>query len=315
MSGSCRNIYGGRETEMARIKEIKYHKKHRWEGILFAAPAILGFLIFTAGPMIASLIYSFTDYALVNDWKFIGADNYIELFSGEDPYFYQSLKVTIYYVALSVPLQLVVSFLFAMLLNQNVRFKSVFRTIFYMPTIVPAVAAAMVWMWVLDPDLGVLNNLLQTLHLPTSKWIYDEATVIPSLAMMSLWTVGGTMVIFLAGLQDIPQQLYEAAKIDGGNAWHRLFKITVPMMTPTIFFNLVMGIIGGLQTFNQAYIMTGGGPNNASLFYAFYLYRQAFSFSKMGSASAIAWVLFVLVLALTLIAFKSSDKWVYYEEG
>lgn len=300
---------------MGKQKGKRNHWKKSWEGILFAGPAILGFLLFTAGPMVASLIYSFTDYALVNDWKFIGAQNYIELFNGEDPYFYKSLKVTIYYVALSVPLQLVVSFLFAMLLNQNVKCKSVFRTIFYMPTIVPAVAASMVWMWVLDPDLGVLNNLLQMLHLPTSRWIYDETTVIPSLALMSLWTVGGTMVIFLAGLQDIPIQLYEAAKIDGGNALNRLFSITVPMMTPTIFFNLVMGIIGGLQTFNQAYIMTGGGPDNASLFYAFYLYRQAFSFSKMGSASAIAWVLFVLVLILTLIAFKSSDKWVYYEEG
>lgn len=291
------------------------HSKRGWEGILFAAPAILGFLIFTIGPMVASLVYSFTDYALVNDWKFIGLGNYAELFSGEDPYFYQALKVTLYYTALSVPLQLVVAFLFAILLNQDVRFQSVFRTIFYMPTIVPAVAAAMVWMWVLDPDLGVLNNLLQTLHLPTGRWIYDEATVIPSLALMSLWTVGGTMVIFLAGLQDIPQQLYEAAKIDGGNAMQRLFRITVPMMTPTIFFNLVMGIIGGLQSFNQAYIMTGGGPNNASLFYAFYLYRQAFSFGKMGSASAIAWVLFVIVLILTIVAFRSSDKWVYYEEG
>lgn len=289
--------------------------KRGWEGVLFAGPAILGFLIFTIGPMAASLVYSFTDYALVNDWKFIGFDNYAELFSGEDPYFYQALKVTLYYTVVSVPLQLIVAFLFAILLNQDVKFKSVFRTIFYMPSIVPAVAAAMVWMWVLDPDLGVLNNLLQSLHLPTGRWIYDETTVIPSLALMSLWTVGGTMVIFLAGLQDIPQQLYEAAKIDGGNAWQRLCRITVPMMTPTIFFNLVMGMIGGLQTFSQAYIMTGGGPNNASLFYAFYLYRQAFSFGRMGSASAIAWVLFVIVLVLTVIAFRSSGKWVYYEEG
>ncbi len=282
-------------------------------GILFTAPAILGFIIFTLGPMLASLVLSFTDYAIVNKAKFIGISNFTRLFNGDDPFFFKSLGVTTYYALLSVPAGIVFAFLLALLLNQKIKGLAFFRTVFYLPSIVPVVASSMIWMWILNPDLGLINNVLRFLHLPTSQWIFSETAVIPSLVLMSLWATGGTMVIFLAGLQDIPMQLYEAIDVDGGNKIHKLIYITVPLMTPTIFFNLVMGFIGGFQVFSQAFVMTQGGPNNASLFYVFYLYREAFTFSKMGSACAIAWVLFIIITIFTVVIFKTSNSWVYYE--
>lgn len=284
-------------------------------GIAMGSPIMLGFLLLSFIPMIASLIYSFTDFALVNTPSFIGFDNYIELFSGEDPYFYKSLGVTIYYCVLAVPMNIVFTFAMAMLLNQQIRGRSIYRTILYLPSIVPGIATAMIWIFLMDPSLGALNSILSSLGLPTSQWIFAEETVIPSLAVMSNWSVGGTMVIFLAGLQGVPRQLYEAAEIDGARFFGKLRHITIPMMSSTIFFNFIMSMIGGMQSFTQAYTMTGGGPNNASLFYSFYLYRQAFRFARMGSASAIAWVLFIIIGILTAITFKVSDGRVYYEEG
>lgn len=288
-------------------------KKETFYGILFASPVILGFIIFTLGPMIASLILSFTDYAIVNKTKFIGLQNYKNLFNGTDPFFYKSLGVTCYYVFLGVPISILFAFLLSLFMNQDIKGRPIFRTIFYLPSIVPVVASSMIWLWLLNPDLGLINNVLRQFGLPTSKWIFSEKTVIPSLILMNLWTTGGTMVIFLAGLQGIPRQLYEAVDVDGGRGWHKFWHITIPFMTPTIFFNLVMGFINGFQTFTQAFIMTQGGPNNASLFYAYYLYREAFTFSKMGSACAIAWVLFIIITILTAIIFRSSHFWVYYE--
>lgn len=284
-------------------------------GWLFAAPAVLGMLLFTLGPMAASLGYSFTDYNISGKWSFIGLGNYRNMFSGTDPYFYKALGVTAQYVLLSVPMKIAYAFLLAILLNQPVRGKSVFRTIFYLPTIVPAVALSMIWMWLLNPEFGLINELLRAVGLPTSQWIYDKRTVIPTLAMMSVWTTGGITVVFLAGLQDIPAPLYEAMALDGGGALAKFRHITVPMMTPTIFFNLCTTLIGAFQVFSEAYIMTNGGPDNASLFYVFYLYREAFTFGRMGSACAIAWVLFVLILIVTVVIFKTSDKWVFYEGG
>lgn len=295
----------------------RMRKKRRTQrelyGWLFALPAILGLLIFTLGPMIYSLYMSFTDYTGSNSPSFIGLDNYKRMFSGEDPYFYKSLAVTFYFVILSVPTGIVYSFLLAILLNQNVKGKSIFRTIFYLPSIVPIIAISFIWLWLLNPDLGLANELLRSLGLPGSQWIFGEKSVVPSLALMNLWTTGGTMIIFLAGLQDIPRSLYEAIEMDGGSRLAKLRHITIPMMTPTIFFNLIMGIINGFQVFSQAYVMTNGGPNNASLFYVFYLYREAFQFSRMGSASAIAWVLFAIIMVLTYVVFRTSNKWVYYE--
>lgn len=297
------------------VKSSKSERKNLIAGILFAMPVLLGFVIFTIGPMIASAYFSLTDYAIAGVPNFVGLSNYKRLFSNADPFFYKSLGVTTYYVLLSVPAQIIFALLMALLLNQEIKGRPIFRTIFYLPTIVPGVASATIWIWLMDPDLGLLNQILRTLGLPGSKWIFSETTVIPGLAFMSLWTTGGTMIIFLAGLQGIPRQLYEAIEVDGGSGWHKFWYITMPMITPTLFFNLIMGLIGGFQVFTQAYIMTSGGPNNASLFYVYYLYREAFSNFRMGSACAIAWVLFIIIAVLTFIVFKTSNKWVYYEGG
>nr|WP_238357630.1 sugar ABC transporter permease [Cohnella zeiphila] len=278
-----------------------------------AAPAILGFFIFTLGPLLASLYLSFTDYSITNDFQFIGLDNFKRLFTGEDSFFYKSLFVTFYYVVLAVPVSLLAAFVMALLLKNNVRGKTFFRAVFYLPSIVPVVATSTIFIWLLNPDIGLFNQILRFLHLPTSLWIYDEATVVPTMAFMNVWSVGGTMLIFLAGLESIPDHYYEAVDIDGGGIRHKLLAVTLPMMTPTIFFNLIMGIINGFQTFSEAYIMTEGGPNNASLFYVVYLYREAFANQRMGAACAIAWVLFAIIMLLSVIVFRSSKSWVYYE--
>ena len=297
-----------------RYKLSDKEKRNLIVGLIFASPVILGFIIFVLGPMIASAYFSFTDYNIVSTPKWVGLQNYKALLTNQDPFFYKSLLVTTTFVVFSVPIQIIFSLLVAILLNRDVKFKGIFRTIFYLPTIVPVAASSMIWIWLMDPDLGLLNNILNTLGLPTSKWIFDEKTVLPSLILMSLWTTGSTVIIFLAGLQGVPKQLYEAVEIDGGNSFHKFVNVTMPMITPTLFFNFVMGFVNGFQTFTQAYIMTSGGPNNASLFYAFYLYKEAFSNFRMGNASALAWILFLIISIFTFVLFKNS-KWVYYEGG
>lgn len=291
----------------------KLNRQSNFYGILFAAPAILGFLVLLLGPMIASLIFSFTNYSIFADIKFIGLANYATLFTGKDPFFYKSLLVTFYYVLLSVPASIIFSFLIAMFLGRSLKGKAVFRSVFYLPSIVPSVASAFIWLWLLNPDLGLVNMMLSSVGLPTSMWFFSETSVIPSLVLTGLWGTGSTMVIFLAGLEGIPAQYYEAIEVDGGNALHKLLRVTIPMMTPTIFFNTIMGIIGSFQTFTQAYIITQGGPNNSSLFFVYYLWREAFANSRMGFASAIAWVLFIIIMIFTFIVFRSSSSWVYYE--
>lgn len=294
-----------RRSRLNRANEIS--------GILFALPAILGFLILVLGPMIASLFFSFTDYTVFSSAKFIGLGNYAKLFSGEDPFFYKSLLVTLYFAALNVPASIVASLIMAMLLSRNIRGRAIFRSIFYIPSIVPSVASAFIWLWLLNPDLGLVNTLLSSLGLPTSQWFFAQDSVIPSLVLTGLWGTGGTMVIFLAGIEGIPTEYYEAIDVDGGNFWHKFRHITLPMLSPTIFFNAVMATIGSFQTFTQAYIITQGGPNNSSLFIVYYLWREAFANANMGFASAIAWVLFLVILSLTFLIFRSSNSWVYYE--
>lgn len=283
-------------------------------GLLFAMPAILGFCIFTIGPMIYSLFLSFTDYNGVGVAHWIGTANYVDLFT-TDPYFKNSLKVTAIYVCLNIPLNIIVSFLIAFLLSQDIKCRGLFRLIYYVPTVVPLVATSIIWMWLLNPVFGVVNFFLRNLGLPAMKFLQNEATVLPTMAVMGIWQTGATMLIFLAGLQGIPGQLYEAVSIDGGNALQKFFHITIPMMTSTIFFNLVINCINGFQVFTQAYIITQGGPNNRSNFLVLRLFTEAFNNSKMGKASAIAWCMFTIVLVLTIINFKMSDKWVYYESG
>jgi multiple sugar transport system permease protein len=285
-------------------------------GLLFTLPAILGFVIFTVGPMIASFVLSLTDYSVFKDKiNFIGLKNYWRMFSGEDTFFYKSLWVTFYYVLLKVPATIIVSFAIAMLLNMNVKGRALFRAIIYLPSIVPAIGSAMIWLWLLNPDLGLLNTVLSWMHLPTSKWLFSEGSVIPSVVLTTMWGIGGTVVIFLAGLSSISKQYYEAVDVDGGGWYHKLIHITIPMVSPTIFFNTVMTVIGSFQIFNEAYILTQGGPNNSSLFYVYYLWRTAFRDAEMGYASALGWVMFIIIILFTYYLFKSSKSLVYYEGG
>ncbi|MFT4143961.1 MAG: sugar ABC transporter permease [Mobilitalea sp.] len=281
-------------------------------GYLFASPWLLGFLAFTLFPICSSLYYSLTSYNTLKAPKWVGLYNYIYMFT-KDPLFYKALWNTAYYAILSVPLGIAASVLIAMLLNQKVKGMRLFRTIFYLPTVVSSVATALLWMWIMEPNFGLLNTLLSTIGITGPGWLSDPAWSKPSLIIMSLWTVGGGMLIYLAALQDVPETLYESASLDGANGWKQFFKITLPMISPTIFFNLITGVIGGLQVFNQAFIMTDGGPAYSTYFFAFHLYNKAFKEYNMGYASALAWVLLVITLILSMCIFKSSKRWVYYE--
>jgi len=282
--------------------------------MVFISPWLLGFLIFTAGPMLISLYLSFCKYDL-HSLTFVGTKNYEVLFT-RDPLFFRSLTNTAIYVLFSVPLGLTGSLLLALLLNQKVKGISLFRTAFYLPSLVPAVAASLVWMWIFHPDSGLLNYGLSLLGIKGPAWLMDPKTALGSLIVMSLWGVGGgRMIIFLAGLQGISDELYEAAALDGAKGWASFRHVTLPMLSPTIFFNLILGVIGSFQVFTSAFIMTSGGPDNATLMYVLYLYNNAFRFFKLGKASAMAWVLFVILLVFTVVQFKNAAKWVYYEGG
>ncbi|WP_202872786.1 carbohydrate ABC transporter permease [Kribbella capetownensis] len=285
----------------------------RW-GVLLALPAIIGFVAFTFLPMIASAVISLTDWTIGAAPKFVGFANYTRMFTADDSFF-KSLWATLYYTLGAVPLLLIVAFAVALLLNQPVRGQGVFRVIYYLPAIVPIVANSMLWIWLFNPDFGLLNTLTEKAGLPRSQWIFDESTAIPSLILMSVWGFGNVAVIFLAGLQGVPRQLYEAIAVDGGGAWRKFRHITLPMMTPTIFYSLVTSVIGALQVFVQAAVMTEGGPNDSTLFYIYYLYRTAFTNNEMGYASALAWVLFLVIMAVTVVLFRNSSRWVYYEAG
>ncbi|MCC7228971.1 MAG: sugar ABC transporter permease [Fimbriimonadaceae bacterium] len=262
--------------------------------------------------MLTSLYLSFTKYDL-STMKWIGTTNYQRLFT-EDPLFWKSLQVTIAYAILTVPLGIAASLALALLLNQKVRGQRFFRTVFYLPSIVPAVASSLLWMWIFNSDYGILNWALGLFGWSGIEWLADEKYTLYAFAAMSLWGAGGgRMVIFLAGLQGISETYYEAARIDGASPWQQFRSVTIPLLSPVIFFNLILGVIGAFQVFTQAYIMTGGGPNNATLFYALNLFRNAFEYFKLGKASAMAWVLFVILLIITAIQFWGSKRWVHYE--
>jgi multiple sugar transport system permease protein len=283
------------------------------EGYLFASPWIIGFGTFTAGAMFYSVWMSFQRWNILTPPQFVGGLNYQKAFC-RDPLFWKCLANTAYYSSVSVPLRLLIALLLAVLLNQQVRGLPLFRTIFYLPSVVTGVATAMLWMLLLNPDVGGINFVLRRLGVPHPPgWLTDERWAMPGLILMSLWSVGTMMLTFLAGLQGVPEELQDAAHVDGAGAWHRFRHITLPLLTPTIFFNLVISLIASFQVFTQTYIMTGGGPANATLTYALYLYRNAFEYFKMGYASALAWILFFILLALTALVFRSSTFWVYYE--
>ena len=294
-----------------RRRPSKLLRKEYLAFYLFASPWLVGLLIFILGPTIASFVLSFTEYPLIVPPTWIGLANYTNMV--KDDLVVQALKVTFTYSAGAVPLGLISAFLIAILMNQGIHGIRVFRTVYYIPAIISGVPVALVWMWVLNPDFGVLNSALRTIGIVGPAWLFSREWVIPAFIMMSLWSVGAPMVIFLAGLQGIPQHLYEAAEIDGATTIERFFNVTIPMMSPVILFNLVLGVIGSFQIFTPAYIMTSGGPANASLFYGLYLYDNAFHWLKMGYASALAWLMFMIILILTLLIFRLTGRWVYFE--
>lgn len=303
-----------REVQKSLYDRLAGTKRRRdtIEGYLFIMPVVLGLLFFTIGPMLASFYISFTKYPILRAPEWIGLRNYINMFTKE-PNFWQSVKVTLLYAGTAVPLGILGAFLLALLLNQRVKGMPFFRTSFYIPTIVPAVASAVLWGWLLNPDYGLINAILKTVGLPTSRFLGEPESALGSLVLMSLWGVGGGMVIYLAGLQGIPESFYEAAKIDGANS-RQLFRfITVPLMTPTLFFGLVMGLIGAFQYFTEAFVLTQGGPLFSTYFYSLMVYERAFRFTQMGMATAMAWFLLAIVLSLTLLVFRSSPLWVFYE--
>lgn len=281
-------------------------------GYLFLTPWLIHFVMLIAGAMLASLGISLLKTDLLTGFEFVGLRNYSDLF--KDPLFIQSLKVTAYYTFTVVPLGVIVAMSIALLLNQKVVALGFWRLIYYLPSVVSGVAVAVLWTWVLNPRFGLLNAGLMSLGVQNPpRWLYSEQWAVPGFIMMGLWGAGGAMLLYLAGLQGIPTQLYEAAEIDGANALRKFWNITIPMLTPTIFFNMLMSIIGSFQVFTQVYIMTDGGPNNATLTMVLYLYRRGFINLRFGYASAIAWVLFFIILFFTMLVVRSSAAWVYYE--
>ncbi len=290
-------------SKSARREELEFY--------LFISPWLIGFLLFGAGPIVASALISFTDWSLLSSPHWIGIENYRRLL--QDPLFYKALVNTIYFGAGSVILGVIVSFLLALLLNQKVWGMPLFRTIFYLPSVVAGIATALLWVNIFHPDFGMINYVLGLFGIQGPGWLQSEEWVIPALIIMSVWGAGNTMVIYLAGLQNIPEHLYEAAAIDGAGAWSKFWHVTVPMISPVIFFNLVTGFIASLQAFVLILVMTNGGPADASLVYGLYIYRQAFEYFDMGYASALAWVLFVLIILITALQFKFAQRWVYYE--
>ena len=286
-------------------------KRRMLEGLLFVSPWIIGFVGFTLYPLIYSAYISLTRYDLVREPVFIGFENYRQLFTS-DPLFWTVIGNTLYFVFISVPLGLIMSFLIANLLNTKVVGRSIFRAILYIPSIVPAVCTAMVWQFLLNVQYGAVNGMLQWIGLPAVPFFSSPDMAKNSLIMVAIWSAGNAVVIFLAGLQDVPRSLYEAAIVDGANDVQQFFNITVPLMTPVILFNMIMGFIAAFQEFTTAFLITNGGPMNSTLFFAVYLYRQAFRYFAMGKASALAWILFIFVMTFTVTLFKSSARWVYY---
>lgn len=287
-------------------------KREAIAGYLLIAPWIVGFIIFTLGPMLASLLFSFTNYAIAKPMDFLGLNNFIELFF-KDYRFWHSMRVTLTYAVAAIPIGLVLGLLLALLLNTKVPFIAFWRTLYYTPSVVSGVAVAVLWSYLFNPRFGVINWILSLVNIQGPGWLSSPDWSLPALILMSLWGVGGGMIIYLAGLQGIPTTLYEAAEIDGANRTQQFFSITLPLITPVLFYNLVTGIIGTFQIFTSVYVMTSGGPAESTLFYNLYLYNNAFRYQRMGYASALAWVLFVVVLVLTLLVFRTSAAWVYYE--
>lgn len=278
--------------------------------LAFISPWIIGFLAFFVYPLLLSLYYSFTEYNLLQPPKWVGLKNYSNL--TEDTHYQNAVGNTVYFVAFSVPLGVFTAFIIAFLLNQQLRLRVLLRMIFYIPIVVPISATAILWMWIFNSNWGLLNNLLALIGIQGPSWLGSPSWSKPSLIIMQLWLVGGSVLIFLAALQDVPRALYDAAMVDGANAIRRVWHVTIPMVTPAILFSLLTGMIAAFQTFANAWIMTDGGPIRSTEFYVLYLYDNGFRFFRMGYASAMAWILFGVVVVVTVILFRTSARWVYY---
>lgn len=286
-------------------------KEEEWAGYLFILPWLIGFGVFVIGPMIASFFISLLKADMLTPSKFVGVSNYAQAI--HDPLFWKSLVNTCYYTFATVFIGIGAGLGFALALNQRIKAINFFRTIYYLPSVVSVVALSFVWAWLLNPEIGFVNSVLGQLGLPEPRWLFSETWAMPSLIIMSIWFVGPNVVIYLAAIQGVPDYLYDAIAIEGAGAFKKFRYITFPMITPAILLTLIMNTIWSFQVFTQAYLMTDGGPNNATLTSILYLYRQAFQYFHMGYASALAWLLFVVILAITLIFFKSSSIWVFYE--
>lgn len=292
------------------VGRSRLRRREARAGYFFISPWLIGFSLFSIGPIIISLILSFSHYSVIMPPRFCGVQNYYEL--PKDPLFWKSLYNTAYMTVLGIPPGVFIAFAVALFLNMKVKGMACYRTIYYLPAIVPIVASSILWMWILAPRYGILNSALSIVHIKGPPWLGSETWSKPAIILMGCWGAGASMILYLAGLQGIPQQLYEAAQIDGANWWHQFWKITLPLMTPVLFFNVVMGVIGSMQIFTQAYIMTAGGPVDSTLFYVYYLFNNAFAYFRMGYACSLSWVLFVIILVITLLQLRMARYWVYY---
>jgi multiple sugar transport system permease protein len=295
-------------------RQSKTSRRQAVEGYLYLMPWLLGLIIFYLGPMVTSFALSFTKYDVVRPAEPVGFTNYTRAVA-QDMHFWPSLYRTFYYSVVMVPVGMVGSLLAALLLNQNLKGTAFLRTCFFLPSLTPSVAAAFIWKWIMHPEAGLLNFLLWKVGIKGPGWMSDITWAIPSLIIVALWgAIGGTsMIIFLAGLQGVPEEYYEAAEIDGANVWHRFLNVTLPMISPAFLFNLIMGVIGALQVFTTAYVATDGGPGRATWFFALHIYRNAFEYFYMGYASSLAWIFLIIILVLTVANFQLSGRWVYYE--
>lgn len=301
-------------SRRSRHKLSASERRNLVMGLLFISPWLVGFLLWTLVPLASSLYYSFTRYDLLRPPVWIGLGNYQEIFL-EDPLFRQVVYNTAYYVGLAAPLGVVVAFLLASLLNSEIRGRSGFRAIFFFPAIIPAFVSAMVWLFLVNVQYGAINGTLKALGLPIIPFLANPALAKPTLILIHLWAQGSAIVIFLATLQEVPRTLYEAATVDGANAWHKFRHVAIPMCTPVILFSLVIAFIYQFQNFTLPWLLTQGGPNFATELYTVFLYRNAFIYLRMGKASALAWILFVIIVLFTLLLFRTSNRWVYYSGG
>jgi multiple sugar transport system permease protein len=300
---------------MTRRRWSPVARRNLINGLLFASPWILGLAIFWVYPICASLYYSFTEFNAIQAPKWVGLQNFVALFA--DDLFWTASYNTLWFAVVSIPLAIISAFGLALLLNLNIHGRIVYRTIYFLPTLVPSVALALVWIYLFNPATGLVNVPFDWIGVRGPCWNACAAWSRPTMVLLALWIIGGQVVLYLAGLQDVPQELYDAAAVDGANAWYRFSAVTLPMMTPVIFYHLVTSVIGAFQFFEIPFIMTGGtgAPSNTLLFYSIYLFKNAFAYFKMGYASAMAWILFLVVVVSTVLLFRSSARWAYYGGG